>query len=126
MFELLLSLEMLLLIALAVVWVVNGSSNTLWAINGEVFPHTPTFVVSEENLVKMRIVNRTSSAPHASARPPYGRPEPERRAVPGSPLVFDTLPVEPGETLEVAFCADNPASGWTISASWNMRPGGWR
>jgi len=125
-FELLLSLEMLLLIALAVVWVVNGSSNTLWAINGEVFPHTPTFVVSEENLVKMRIVNRTSSAPmhlHGRHMVVLSRNgEPYR----GSPLVFDTLPVEPGETLEVAFCADNPASGWTISASWNMRPGGWR
>ncbi|OUM97608.1 MAG: hypothetical protein BAA02_08005 [Paenibacillaceae bacterium ZCTH02-B3] len=89
--------------------VYNGGSNTLWAINGEVFPHTPTFVVSEGDLVKMRIVNRTYSdhpmhlhGHHLVVLSRNGKP------YRGSPLVLDTLPVEPGETWEVAFRADNP------------------
>jgi len=89
--------------------VYNGGSNTLWAINGEVFPHTPTFVVSEGDLVKMRIVNRTYSdhpmhlhGHHLVVLSRNGKP------YRGSPLVLDTLSVEPGETWEVAFRADNP------------------
>jgi len=87
----------------------NGRTNTLWAINGEVFPHTPTFVVEEGDLVKTRIVNRTFSdhpmhlhGHHVVVLSRNGKP------YQGSPLVLDTLLVEPGETYEVAFRADNP------------------
>ena len=87
----------------------NGKSGALWAINGEVFPHTPTFVVSEGDLVKTRIVNRTFSdhpmhlhGHHMVVLSRNGKP------YRGSPLVLDTLLVDPGETYEVAFRADNP------------------
>jgi FtsP/CotA-like multicopper oxidase with cupredoxin domain len=89
--------------------VYNGGSNTLWAINGEVFPHTPTFVVSEGDRVKMRIVNRSYSD-HPMHLHGHHMVVLSRNGEPykGSPLVLDTLPVEPGETWEVAWIADNP------------------
>ena len=87
----------------------NGRANALWAINGEVFPHTPTFVVREGDRVKIRIVNRTFSdhpmhlhGHHVVVLSRNGKP------YRGSPLVLDTLLVEPGETWEVALIADNP------------------
>jgi FtsP/CotA-like multicopper oxidase with cupredoxin domain len=87
----------------------NGRSNQLWAINGEVFPHTPTFAVQIGDLVKTRIVNRTFSdhpmhlhGHHVFVLSRNGEP------YKGSPLWLDTLLVEPGETYEVAFRADNP------------------
>jgi FtsP/CotA-like multicopper oxidase with cupredoxin domain len=87
----------------------NGRSNQLWAVNGEVFPHTPTFAVQAGDLVKTRIVNRTFSehpmhlhGHHVFVLSRNGEP------YKGSPLWLDTLLVEPGETYEVAFRADNP------------------
>jgi len=87
----------------------NGRAGTLWAINGEVFPHTPTFVVEEGDLVKVKIVNRSLlyhpmhlHGHHVFVLSRNGR-KPE-----GSPLWLDTVLVEPGETWEVAFRADNP------------------
>ena len=87
----------------------NGHSNTLWAINGEVFPRTPTFVVEEGDLVKTRIVNRTFSD-HPMHLHGHHMVVLSRNGTPykGSPLVLDTLLVDPGETYEVAFRADNP------------------
>ncbi len=87
----------------------NGRANSLWAINGEVFPHTPTFVVEEGDLVKTRIVNRSLlyhpmhlHGHHVFVLSRNGEP------YKGSPLWLDTVLVEPGETYEVAFRADNP------------------
>lgn len=87
----------------------NGRSNSLWTINGEVFPHTPTFVVEEGDWVKVRIVNRSFSdhpmhlhGHHVVVLSRNGKP------YQGSPLVLDTVLVDPGETWELAFRADNP------------------
>ncbi|HEY8529480.1 MAG TPA: multicopper oxidase family protein [Paenibacillaceae bacterium] len=87
----------------------NGRANTLWTINGEVFPHTPTYVVQEGELVKTRIVNRSLvyhpmhlHGHHVFVLSRNGQP------YKGSPLWLDTVLVEPGETYEVAFRADNP------------------
>ena len=87
----------------------NGRTNSLWAINGEVFPHTPTFVVEEGDLVKTRIVNRSLlyhpmhlHGHHVFVLSRNGEP------YKGSPLWLDTVLVEPGEIYEVAFRADNP------------------
>lgn len=87
----------------------NGRANTLWAINGEVFPDTPTFVVEEGDLVKVRIINRSLlyhpmhlHGHHVFVLSRNGEP-PQ-----GSPLWLDTVLVEPGETYEIAFRADNP------------------
>jgi len=87
----------------------NGKTGQLWAINGEVFPNVPTFMVQEGDLVKTTIVNRSFSdhpmhlhGHHIHVLSKNG--EPLRH----SPLVLDTLLVDPGETYEVAFVADNP------------------
>jgi FtsP/CotA-like multicopper oxidase with cupredoxin domain len=87
----------------------NGRANTLWTINGEVFPNTPTYVVKEGELIKTRIVNRSLvyhpmhlHGHHVFVLSRNGRP------YKGSPLWLDTVLVEPGETYEVAFVANNP------------------
>jgi len=87
----------------------DGKTKQLWAINGEVFPHTPTFMVQEGDMVKTTIVNR-SFAPHPIHLHGHHIHVLSKNGKPtsGSPLVVDTLLVEPGETYEVAFVANNP------------------
>ncbi len=87
----------------------NGKTNQLWAINGEVFPHTPTFMVQEGDIVKTTIVNKSFAdhpihlhGHHIHVLSKNGKP------ISGSPLVLDTLLVEPGDMYEVAFTANNP------------------
>jgi FtsP/CotA-like multicopper oxidase with cupredoxin domain len=87
----------------------NGRANSLWTINGEVFPNTPTYVVKEGELVKIRIVNRSLvyhpmhlHGHHVFVLSRNGHP------YKGSPLWLDTVLVEPGETYELAFYANNP------------------
>jgi FtsP/CotA-like multicopper oxidase with cupredoxin domain len=87
----------------------NGKTAQLWAINGEVFPNVPTFMVREGEIVKTTIVNR-SFAPHPMHLHGHHIHVVSKNGKPleGSPLVLDTLLIEPGETYEVAFTANNP------------------
>jgi FtsP/CotA-like multicopper oxidase with cupredoxin domain len=78
-------------------------------INGDVFPNTPMFMVSEGDLVKTTIINRVQvdhpmhlHCHHMLVLSRNGEP------VTGSPWWSDTLDVAPGEIYEVAFLADNP------------------
>lgn len=87
----------------------NGNTGATWAINGEVFPNTPTFMVEEGDVVKTTVVNRTFAdhpmhlhGHHIQVLSRNGKP------LSGSPLVLDTLLVKPGETYEYAFVANNP------------------
>ena len=50
-----------------------------------------------------------------------------RNGVPstGSPWWTDSLDVADGDTFEVAFVADNPASGWTTATTSSTPPTGW-
>jgi FtsP/CotA-like multicopper oxidase with cupredoxin domain len=71
----------------------------LWAINGEVFPDTPTLMVREGDLVKATFVNRSLMehpmhlhGHHVLVLSRNGEP------VSGSPWWADTLNVEAGET----------------------------
>jgi FtsP/CotA-like multicopper oxidase with cupredoxin domain len=87
----------------------NGSFNSLYTINGEVFPNTPMFMVKEGELIKMTISNRGFvdhpmhlHGHHVLVLSRNGEP------ATGSPWWSDTLSVVPGETYEVAFRADNP------------------
>lgn len=86
----------------------NGQFTNLYTINGEVFPNTPMFMVSEGDLVKTTIVNRGSvdhpmhlHGHHMLVLSYNGKP------VKGT-WWSDTLDVLPGDTYEVAFLADNP------------------
>ncbi|UQZ84663.1 Blue copper oxidase CueO precursor [Paenibacillus konkukensis] len=86
----------------------NGQFDMLYTMNGEVFPNTPAFMVSEGDLVKTTLINR-SAVDHPMHLHGHrmlvlshnGRP------VKGT-WWSDTLDVRPGDVYEVAFRADNP------------------
>src|SRR5690606_28307046 len=87
----------------------NGGFNSLYTINGEVFPNTPMYMVKEGELIKMTISNRGFvdhpmhlHGHHVLVLSRNGE------AVTGSPWWSDTLGVLPGETYEIAFRANNP------------------
>jgi FtsP/CotA-like multicopper oxidase with cupredoxin domain len=87
----------------------DGRPGRHWAINGQIFPDTPMYVVRRGDLVKMRIVNDSGSVHpmhlhghHALVLSRDGTP------VKGSPWWVDTLNVHSDEEYEVAFRADNP------------------
>ena len=87
----------------------NGRPGLQWAVNGQIYPRTPMFMVREGDLVKMQIVNRTGAyhpmhlhGHHMLVLSRNGRP------VTGSPWWVDTLNVGPNESYDAAFRADNP------------------
>ncbi|MGH3646416.1 MAG: multicopper oxidase family protein, partial [Micromonosporaceae bacterium] len=87
----------------------NGRVDVLLKINGEVFPNTPMLMVSEGDLVKVKIVGRghTNHPMHLHGHQILvlsrnGEP------VTGSPWWTDTLEVRVGEIYEFAFLANNP------------------
>jgi FtsP/CotA-like multicopper oxidase with cupredoxin domain len=82
--------------------------HVLWTINGKVYPHTPTLVVQEGELVKTTFINRSTTehpmhlhGHHVTVLKKNGKHV-------KTPWLTDTLNVLPGETYEVAFVADNP------------------
>lgn len=87
----------------------NGTMTNVQTINGYVFPNTPSLMVREGDIVKMKFVNRGFidhpmhlHGHHILVLKRNGEP------VVGSPWWTDTLNVAPGETYEAAFEADNP------------------
>ncbi|PYI57533.1 multicopper oxidase family protein [Paenibacillus flagellatus] len=87
----------------------DGTFNDGFTINGKLFPHTPTLLVRENELIKTTFVNRSYMdhpmhlhGHHMLVLSKNGKP------VTGSPWWTDTLNVAPGETYEVAFRTDNP------------------
>lgn len=87
----------------------NGTFNSLYTINGEVFPNTPMYMVQEGDLVKTTIYNR-GEVDHPMHLHGHHMLVLSRNgeASDGSPWWSDTLDVLPGDTYEVAFVADNP------------------
>lgn len=87
----------------------NRTFNFLYTLNGKVFPDAPMFMVKEGDLVKTTIINRGNvehpmhlHGHHVLVLSRNGKPST------GSPWWSDTLDVQPGETYEIAFIADNP------------------
>ncbi|WP_182883549.1 multicopper oxidase family protein [Microbispora sp. H10949] len=78
-------------------------------INGRAYPHVPTQVVAEGDLVRLTVVNRGRDTHpwhlHGHRVLVLAR---DGRAPTGSPLWLDTFDVRPGEVWEVAFRAANP------------------
>ncbi|MCD1260136.1 multicopper oxidase family protein [Paenibacillus athensensis] len=86
----------------------NGQFNNLYTINGELFPNTPMFMVREGDLVKTTIINR-SAVDHPMHLHGHHMLVLTRNGQPVSGTWWsDTLDVQPGDTFEVAFRADNP------------------
>jgi FtsP/CotA-like multicopper oxidase with cupredoxin domain len=87
----------------------DGQLGYQWAVNGELFPRMPMFMVTNGDTVRVTFVNRSTAhhpmhlhGHHALVLTRNGT------AATGSPWWTDTLNVAPGETYEVAFLADNP------------------
>ncbi len=87
----------------------DGRPGLWWTINGKMFPDIPMYVVREDDVVVMRIHNGSSEdhpmhlhGHHAVVLSRDGV------AATGSPWWVDSLHVDPDETYEIAFLADNP------------------
>jgi FtsP/CotA-like multicopper oxidase with cupredoxin domain len=87
----------------------EGSVGYQWAVNGQTYPRMPMLMVAEGDLVRIRLVNRTTAnhpmhlhGHHVLVLSRNGHP------TTGSPWWTDTLNVAPGEDYVVAFRADNP------------------
>jgi FtsP/CotA-like multicopper oxidase with cupredoxin domain len=87
----------------------DGVPGLQWSVNGRTFPDVPMLVVREGEVVRVRLHNgsgeRHPMHPHGHHVVVLSR---DGVAASGSPWVVDSLDVEPGETYEVAFVADNP------------------
>jgi FtsP/CotA-like multicopper oxidase with cupredoxin domain len=87
----------------------DGRPGLWWTVNGHIFPHTPMFVVSEGDVVRLTISNHSGQVHpmhlhghHAVVLSRNGE------QAQGSAWWVDTVNVEDDETYELAFVADNP------------------
>ena len=89
--------------------ILNGRPALAQTVNGGVFPDVPPVLVTEGDLLRMRVVNRSFET---HPMHPHGHHvlvlSVTGRAPTGSPLWLDTFDVQPGEVWEVALRADNP------------------
>ncbi|WP_353815049.1 multicopper oxidase family protein [Agromyces sp. SYSU T00266] len=87
----------------------DGRPGMWWTINGGIYPDVPIFVVSEGDLVRVTIENRSSEV-HPMHLHGHHVLVLSRNGVPahGAPWWTDSLDVQPGEAYEVVFTADNP------------------
>jgi FtsP/CotA-like multicopper oxidase with cupredoxin domain len=87
----------------------DGQPGLQWALNGDIFPRVPMFMVEEGDLVRVTIENGTSAVHpmhlHGHHMLVLSR---NSKPVSGSPWWSDTLEVASDERYEVAFRADNP------------------
>ncbi|OSX55502.1 multicopper oxidase family protein [Anoxybacillus ayderensis] len=89
-----------------------GKNGMIFTINGKTYPDTAPINVKTGDLVKVRIVNNSPKDVHPmhlhghffQVLSKNGKP------VTGSPLIKDSLNINPGEEYVVAFQADNPGN----------------
>ncbi|MEO8609534.1 MAG: multicopper oxidase family protein [Chloroflexota bacterium] len=89
----------------------NGHFTLTFPINNMIFPNIPAIKVTEGDLVKIHITSAGGiPIPHAMHLHGHVFTVLARDGKPlsGSPVHLDTLIVNPGETYDVAFLADNP------------------
>lgn len=88
---------------------VHGRPTLAQTVNGGAYPDIPPILVTEGDLVRLRVVNRSFET---HPMHPHGHHvlvlRVNGRAPTGSPLWLDTFDVQPGEVWEVALRADNP------------------
>lgn len=88
---------------------VRGRPGMWWSINGHLYPHVPMYVIAESDVVTMRLENRSSEVHpmhlHGHRLLVLARDD---HPSTGSPWWVDSLDVQPRETYDVAFLADNP------------------
>lgn len=87
----------------------DGLPGWWWTINGRIVPHQPMYMVSEGDVVVMKISNASGEVHpmhlHGHHMVVLAR---NGVAASGSPWWVDSLHVEHGESYDVAFVADNP------------------
>jgi FtsP/CotA-like multicopper oxidase with cupredoxin domain len=87
----------------------DGVPGYWWTINGKAYPDIPMFMVTEGDVVRMRIENRSGEVHpmhlHGHHVVVLSR---DGVAATGSPWWVDSLDVAPDASYEIAFVADNP------------------
>ncbi len=88
---------------------VDGKPGLWWSINGHLWPNTPMFMVEEGDVVVFTIKN-TSGDVHPMHLHGHHAVVLRRDGIKatGSPWWVDSLDVGDGETVEIAFVANNP------------------
>ncbi|MGB7964084.1 MAG: multicopper oxidase family protein [Propionicimonas sp.] len=88
---------------------VMGRPGVWWAINDQLYPHEPMFMVRRGELVAVHFDNATTQT-HPMHLHGHHLLVVARNSVPasGSPWWTDSLDVLPGETYDVVFQANNP------------------
>ena len=88
---------------------VRGKPGLWWSINGNLYPNVPMFMVRDDDVVVMRIENRSGEVHpmHLHGHHAVVLARNGVRAT-GSPWWFDSLNVRNKETYDIAFVADNP------------------
>ena len=87
----------------------NGSFYFRPTINGQTFPDTPMLMVREGDLVKVTLIDKghNDHPMHLHGHTALVLSK-DGKPVTGSPWWTDTLDIEPGQTYQIAFRADNP------------------
>jgi manganese oxidase len=93
----------------------TGSMNmdyNYYTINGKAYPLNPTWVVKEGDLVRVRVINIPNLAHpmHLHGNDFTVVAKDGEPIKPEQQQVMNTLPIEAGETYDIAFRADNPGS----------------
>ncbi|MGP6173604.1 multicopper oxidase family protein [Corynebacterium sp. A21] len=87
----------------------DGRPGYWWTINGKMGRHVPMYLVSEGEVVKMRVTNDSAEVHpmhlHGHHALVHSR---NSQLTTGSPWWTDSLDVDPGESYEIFFEADNP------------------
>jgi FtsP/CotA-like multicopper oxidase with cupredoxin domain len=87
----------------------DGKPGFWWSINGHLWPDVPMYVVDEGDVVVMEIENHSGEVHpmhlHGHHAVVLSR---DGEQASGSPWWVDSLDVDNGETMTVAFVADNP------------------
>jgi FtsP/CotA-like multicopper oxidase with cupredoxin domain len=88
---------------------VNGRPGVQWTINGQLFPAVPMFMVSEGDVVVVHLDNHSGETHpmhlHGHHVVVFAR---DGVKATGSPWWTDSLEVNSGQTMDIAFVADNP------------------
>lgn len=87
----------------------DGQITMLFTINGQANPYVPPIVVKDGQRVRLHINNPTGDL-HPMHLHGHSFTVVARNGQPlaGSPIVLDTVAVEPGESYDIDFLADNP------------------
>ena len=88
---------------------VDGKPGFWWSINGHLWPDVPMYLVDEGDVVVMKIENHSGEVHpmHLHGHHAVVLARDDEPAT-GSPWWVDSIDVENGETITIAFVADNP------------------